>query len=262
MAIHIIQLSADKQTELTVDEYGSGRSFLLLHAGAGPQSMLGFAQRLAGEQAHVYVPSHPGFGGTPRPAWLNNIGDLAKIYVTLIEQLDLHEVTVVGGSIGGWIAAEMALLNSSLISNFVLVDAVGIEVEGQTMVDIFALTVNEIMQFSYYNPAAFQRDPATLTDAEKRGIGANRQALAVYGGQPTKTDSTLARRLGAITTPTLVLWGDSDGIVTPEYGRAYAAAIPNAKFELLTKTGHMPQIETPDQVLSAIRNFVSQPTVG
>ena len=74
MAIHTIQLSADKQTELTVDEYGSGRSFLLLHGGGGPQSMLGFAQRLAGEPTHVYMTTHPGFGGTPRPEWLNNLG--------------------------------------------------------------------------------------------------------------------------------------------------------------------------------------------
>ena len=86
-------------------------------------------------------------------------------------------------------------------------------------------------------------------------MAANRQALAVYGGQPS--DPTLLKRLGAVAAPTLVLWGTSDGIVTPDYGRAYAAAIPTARFELLSKTGHMPQIETPDQVLTAIRNFVN-----
>lgn len=242
----------------TVDEYGSGHPYLLLHGGAGPLSIMGFAQRLAAsEQVHVYVPTHPGFGGTARPDWLNRIGALAESYVALIEQLDLRDVTVVGSSIGGWIAAEMALLHSTRISHFILVDAVGITVEGQPIMDIFPLTLDEVMQFSYYDPAAFRIDPTTFTDIQKRGLAANRQALAVYGGQPSTGDPTLATRLGAVTTPTLVLWGDSDGIVTPDYGRAFAAAIPTAKFELLSKTGHMPHIETPDQVLTAIRNFVT-----
>jgi len=122
----------------------------LLHGGAGPLSIMGFAQRLAAsEQVHVYVPTHPGFGGTARPDWLNRIGALAESYVALIEQLDLRDVTVVGSSIGGWIAAEMALLHSTRISHFILVDAVGITVEGQPIMDIFPLTLDEVMQFSY-----------------------------------------------------------------------------------------------------------------
>ena len=260
MTTHTIALSANKQADITVDEFGSGQPFLLLHGGAGPQSIMGFGQRLAAsEQVHVYVPTHPGFGGTPRPDWLNSIGDLAESYVALIEQLDLRDVTVIGGSIGGWIAAEMAMLSSTRISHFVLIDAVGIEVEGQPVVDIFPLTLDEIMQLSYHNPTAFRIDPSAMTDIQKQSLAANRQALAVYGGKPAKTDPTLAKRLGAVTTPTLVLWGDSDGIATPDYGRAFAAAIPTARFELLSNTGHMPQIETPDQVLTAIRNFVNVP---
>ncbi len=132
MTTYSVALSANKQTDITVEEYGSGRPFLLLHGGAGPQSMMGFAPRLAAsEHAHVYVPTHPGFGGTARPDWLNNIGALAETYIKLVEQLDLRDVTVVGGSIGGWIVAEMALRHSTRISSFILVDAVGIVVEGQ-----------------------------------------------------------------------------------------------------------------------------------
>jgi len=258
MTTYTLTLTGDKQVDMTVNEFGNGHPFLLLHGGAGPQSMLGFAQGLAASgNAHVFVPSHPGFGGTPRPNWLNSIGALAGTYIALIEQLDLRDVTVIGGSIGGWIAAEMALLSSTRISQFVLIDAVGIDVEGQSVVDIFSLTVDEIMQLSYYAPAAFRRDPATLSEAEKQGLAANRQALALYGGQPTTNDPTLAQRLSAVSVPTLVLWGDSDRIVTPDYGRAYAAAIPSSRFELLSRTGHMPQIETPDQVLAAIQNFVN-----
>ena len=258
MTTYSVALSADKQTDITVEEYGSGRPFMLMHGGAGPQSMIGFASRLAAsEHAHVYVPTHPGFGGTARPDWLNNISALAETYVKLIEQLDLRDVAVVGGSIGGWIAAEMALRHSTRISSFIMIDAVGIVVGGQPIVDIFPLTLDEVMQLSYHNPVPFRPDPTKLTDADKRGLAANRQALAVYGGQPSTGDPTLAKRLSAVTTPTLVVWGDSDGIVSPDYGRAFAAAIPNAKFQLLPDAGHMPQIETPDQLLTTIRNFIN-----
>ncbi len=260
MTTHTITLSTDNRIDITVDEYGTGHPFLLLHGGAGSQSVTGLAQQLAtSDHAHTYVPTHPGFGGTTRPDWLNSVRILAETYVALIEQLDLRDVTVIGSSIGGWIAAEMALQASSRIRSFILIDAAGITVEGQPVVDIFPLTMDELAKLSYHNPAAFRIDLAAMPDTQKRIMAANRQALAVYGGQPSMTDPTLRKRLGAITAPTLVLWGDSDGIVTPDYGRAYAAAIPTATFQLLSNTGHLPQIETPDQVLTAIRNFVNVP---
>ncbi|HLY26866.1 MAG TPA: alpha/beta hydrolase [Aggregatilineales bacterium] len=261
MTTHTINLSTNEQVDISVDEFGSGQPFVLLHGGAGAQSVTGYAQRLAASgNAHVFVPIHPGFGGTTRPDWLNSVRLLAQTYVALIEQLDLHDVTVVGSSIGGWIAAEMALCNSTRIGKLILVDAAGVEVEGQSVVDIFPLTLDEVMQRSYHNPAPFRPDPSTMTDAVKRIMAANRQALAVYGGQPSMADPTLLKRLEAISVPTLVLWGDSDRIVTPDYGRAYAAAIPGSRFQVLPKTGHLPQIETPDQFDSAVRNFINVKT--
>jgi len=260
MTTHSITFNPQKQVEISVDEYGSSSPILLLHGGAGPQSVVAFAQRLANEnQAHVYVPTHPGFGGTNRPDWLNSIGALAESYVALVEQLKLNDVTVIGNSIGGWIASEMALRQSAAISRFILVDAVGIAVEGQPVTDIFQLTFDEIAQRSYYNPAAFRIDPSTMTDAQKQVMAGNRQTLAVYGGQ--MTDPTLRARLKAINTPTLVLWGDSDQIVTPEYGRAFAAAIPTATFQLLEHTGHLPHLETPDQVLKIVHEFADKTAV-
>src|SRR5258708_24180350 len=117
MTTHPIPLSVGKQADISVDEYGSGQAFVLLHGGAGPQSMMGFGQRLAAsEHAHVYVPTHPGFGGTTRPDWLNSVGTLAETYVALIEQLDLHDVTVIGGFIWSWLPAEMGLLRCTPIN--------------------------------------------------------------------------------------------------------------------------------------------------
>jgi pimeloyl-ACP methyl ester carboxylesterase len=239
--------------EVTVEERGEGQPFLVLHGGAGPQSMARFSQLLAERGPNlVLTPTHPGFGATPRPEALTSIGGLAALYLELLEDLELDGVTVIGNSIGGWVAAELALLCSPRVSRLVLLDAVGITVAQHPVADVSSLSVPEIMGLSFHDPTPFLVDPAALPDTQKAIMTANGAALAVYAGTPAMTDPTLLARLIGITVPTLVLWGDSDQIVTPDYGRAYAAAIPSAQFHVLPATGHMPQMETPDLVLNAI----------
>jgi pimeloyl-ACP methyl ester carboxylesterase len=241
--------------ELTVEERGNGQPFLVLHGGAGPQSVTALAQLLA-EKDHnlVLTPTHPGFGGTPRPAGLHSVAGLALLYGTLLDDLGLEDVTVIGNSVGGWIAAEMALLDSPRISGIVLLDSVGIDVNGHPVADVSGLSVPEIQAMSFHDPAPFRVDPATISDAQKAVMVTNGAALALYAGSSAMADPTLIGRLADITIPTLVLWGESDQIVEPAYGQAYAAAIHGARFEVLPATGHMPQMETPNLVLDAIWN--------
>jgi pimeloyl-ACP methyl ester carboxylesterase len=133
-----------------------------------------------------------------------------------------------------------------------LLDAVGIELEGHPVADVSGLSVPEIQALSFHDPTPFRVDPATIPDAQKAIMAANATTLAVYAGSPAMADPTLLRRLGGITIPTLVLWGESDQIVGAAYGRAYAAAIEGARFEMLSATGHMPQMESPGLVLQRI----------
>jgi pimeloyl-ACP methyl ester carboxylesterase len=243
--------------EVTVADYGSGRPFLLLHGGAGPQSVAAFAELLAAtHDARVLAAVHPGFGGTPRPETLNSIHALAALYGALLDRLDLADVTVIGNSIGGWITAELALRESPRVSGIVLIDAVGIEVPGHPVADFFSLTMDEVFALSFHNPEKFRIDVATMPPAAQAIAAGNRAAIAAYTGA-SMTDPALAGRLATLEIPVLVLWGDSDGIVDADYGRAYAAAIPRARFQLLTSTGHSPQLETPAQVLHAIWDSAS-----
>jgi pimeloyl-ACP methyl ester carboxylesterase len=239
--------------EVTVEDGGEGQSLLLLHGGAGPQSVGQFAQLLA-EKGHnrVLTPTHPGFGGTPRPDGLHSVAGLAALYAGLLDHLGLDDVTVIGNSVGGWVAAEMALLGSPRISGIVLLDAVGIEVEDHPVADLSGMSVPGIQALSFHDPTPFRVDPATIPEAQKAIMAANGVALAVYAGTPAMADPTLLGRLCGIAIPTLVLWGESDQIVEPPYGQAYAAAIHGAHFEVLPATGHMPQMETPDLVLQTI----------
>jgi L-ascorbate metabolism protein UlaG (beta-lactamase superfamily)/pimeloyl-ACP methyl ester carboxylesterase len=249
--------------EVTVTDYGAGQPFLLLHGGAGPQSVTEFAELLTKtHDARALVPVHPGFGGTHRPDGLTGVAALAQLYNGLIEQLGLDDVTVIGNSIGGWVAAELALLRSPRVSGIVLVDAVGIEVPGHPVADFFSMTMDEVFARAFHNPEPFRVDPASLSPAAQAVAAGNNAAQAAYAGAAgSMSDPGLAGRLATLEAPTLVLWGDSDRMVDPDYGRAYAAAIPMASFRLLTGTGHQPQMETPGLVLHAIWDGVSYAAV-
>ena len=106
-----------------IDERGSGRPILVLHGGGGPQTVSGLAEALS-TRAHVLVPTHPGFAGEPRPEWFDGIDDLALTYLDLLERLDLRDVMVIGSSVGGWIASELAVRDTTRLSSIVLVDAI------------------------------------------------------------------------------------------------------------------------------------------
>jgi pimeloyl-ACP methyl ester carboxylesterase len=252
-----ITLTLDSgDVDVTVDERGQGHPFLLLHGGGGPQTVAGFAGLLAEQRpARVVTPVHPGFGGTTRPDWLADVPTLAQVYVRLLDELGLEDVTVVGNSIGGWIAAELAVLGSDRVSSAVLVNAAGIHVPGHPVADPFTLTPAELSALSFHDPAKFRIDPSTFSDEQRAAAAANQAALQVYSGPHAMADPTLRERLAKVTHPVLVAWGESDQVVDTEYGRAYAAAIPGARFELLPHTGHMPQVETPEQLLPVIWAF-------
>jgi pimeloyl-ACP methyl ester carboxylesterase len=242
------------RVDVVVDDRGEGQPYLLLHGGAGPGSMTRFASLLAERhKVRVITPTHPGFALTKRPDGLKDVRGLAQVYAGLLDRLGVSDVTVIGNSIGGWIAVELALLNSPRIRGIVLVGATGIEVAGHPIRDVSKVTLDELMSFSYHNPKPFRVDPATMTNDQRAIAAANRAVLQVYASQ--MTDPTLAERLSRIAVPALVISGESDRIVDAEYGRAYAAKIPGAKFVLLPGTGHVPQIETPELLLEAIWSY-------
>ncbi len=248
--------------DVTVDLHTSdlhgrqGRPVLLLHGGGGPQTVTPFASLLAEQRpARVFTPVHPGFDGTARPEWLTDVPTLAKAYAQLLEALGLRDVAVVGNSIGGWIAAELAALGSDRIGSVTLVNAVGILVPGHPIADTFSLTPVELSRLSFHDPSKFRFDPTALSEAQRAVMAANRAALQVYSGPHAMADPTLAGRLAKIAHPTLVAWGASDQVVDADYGRAYAHAVPGAQFRLLEGTGHLPQAETPEQLLTEVWEF-------
>ena len=115
--------------DLSVVRKGSGPQILVLHGGDGPVDRFPFADRLA-EKFEIIQPVHPGFAGTPIPEHFDNLQDLIFLYLDLIDHLNLSDAILMGFSMGGWAAAEIAAINTQRFSKLVLVDSVGIKVGG------------------------------------------------------------------------------------------------------------------------------------
>jgi pimeloyl-ACP methyl ester carboxylesterase len=245
---------------LTVHEAGErteGTAVLVLHAGSGPRTIAGFAEALS-QYAYVVTPTHPGFDGTPRPDAFDSVADLATAYLDLLDALELTRVTVIGNSVGGWIAAEMALRdNQQRIGGLVLVNAVGIHARKQEnrVVDVRTLDPLDLSRLSFAD-AAFRPDFSTFTDDQLAAAAANQRTLAVYGGEHFVFDPKLRARLHRVSVPVLVVWGEQDGIAPLGYGRGFAGAFPNSRFAPIPGAGHFPQIEQSAATLAAIADFV------
>jgi pimeloyl-ACP methyl ester carboxylesterase/quercetin dioxygenase-like cupin family protein len=241
-------------------ESGTGQPVLLLHGGAGPFSVTEFATLLSAADYRVIVPVHPGFDGMPRPHELTTIAGLAAVYASLLRELDLTNVCIIGNSIGGWVAAELALAESAAtdcrVSSVVLVDAAGLHIDGAAVPDFFALTLDQIVELSYFNPDAFRINPATLPAERAAAMTANRTALLEYAGT-SMADPSLRERLAGIAIPALVVWGAADRMIPVDHGRAYADGIPGAHLQVINQAGHLPQLETPDELLAAVREFTA-----
>ncbi|MEV6793031.1 alpha/beta hydrolase [Streptomyces sp. NPDC051320] len=205
---------------------------------------------------HTLVPTHPGWNGTARPEEARSIDGIAQAYLRYLQLRGLNDVLVVGSSVGGWIGAEMALRDADgIMTGLVLIDAVGVHVDGESIRDVFALDAREVARYSFHDPERFLVTPAEMAagqDERQRAIMATLNAVA---GRPYMHDPTLLHRLPGVTLPALVLWGASDRIVTPAYGRAYAEALGDARFEQIAEAGHLPHLEQPDAVFTLIDTY-------
>jgi len=259
MTTQTIRLPSD--LTLTVDETGPAdatRTVLVLHGGGGPFTVAPIAAHL-GDDSRVLLPTHPGWNGTPRPEWLSDIPALADVYLRLLAERGLTDVVVIGSSLGGWIAAQMAARDTDgRVGRIVIIDGAGIEVPGEPLVDFVSLSPREQAEHSWHDADRFFVDPATLPAERVAEQRANMRTMGILTSQHGMSDPDLQAELGRIGVPALVLWGESDRVFTPGYGRAYAAQLGNARFELVGGAGHLPQLEQPVATFAAIDGFLAE----
>jgi pimeloyl-ACP methyl ester carboxylesterase len=254
MKMERIQLN---EISLEVLTAGDGPPLLFLHGGDYFAQHRDFLDKLM-RQWRVIVPRHPGFGNSERPDGFRTVHDLAYLYLDLLERTDLGEVTLVGSSFGGWIALEMCVRCLERIDRLVVIDSLGVKFGGREerdIADIYALPGEELLRRNFFDPGRTAPDYARLDDDEAMAVARDRQATALYGWRPYMHNPGLRQWLHRVRVPTLVIWGEDDGIVAPDYGLRLCRSLPDARFETIPRAGHYPQIERPDEVANAIARF-------
>jgi pimeloyl-ACP methyl ester carboxylesterase len=245
--------------ELEVLRRGSGNPLLVLHGFQHIDPRLPVVDLLA-RDVELIAPSHPGFGRSSRPADFGTVYDLVHLYLALLDTLPQRPATLMGLSFGGWLAAEIAVKAGRRIDKLILVDALGIKVsdrETPDIFDVFNAHPDDVVAKSWHDPKAFAPRYDDMEDDELITRSRNWEALARYGFHPYMHNPQLKRWLSTITARTLVLWGASDGVVTPSYGEAYAKLIPGARFERIPNAGHHPEIEQPEALAERVRAFLA-----
>jgi pimeloyl-ACP methyl ester carboxylesterase len=248
-----------RDIELEVVRRGTGRTIVFLHGFHTLDPGAPFLELLS-RGACVLAPSHPGFGTSARPDDFETVYDLVHLYRELIDSLPDDKVTLVGVSFGGWLAAEIAASCPARLDRLVLVSALGIKLsdrETPDILDVFNTHPDVVRRRSWHDPERSAPDFDALSDDALTRHARNWEALCLYGWEPYMYNPRLKRWLGRIARPTLVLWGASDGVVTPAYGRAYAELIPGARFALIDRAGHHPELERPDALADRILDFLN-----
>lgn len=231
--------------EIEYHEGGDGPSLLYLHAGGGFRP-LHPAMPLLTENYRIIAPSHPGFGRSALPNWMTSVDDFAHIYLELMQRLDLRDTLMIGASIGGWIAAEIATKNTSRLSRIVLIGPSGIKVGSRDELDIpdvFAMSPEEFESRLFRDPKKFHPDFTKISEEDLTIVARNRQTMALIAWEPYLHNPKLRHRLQMIDIPTLIVRGEYDGLISKDYASAYANLIPGATFIEISDAGHAPDVE-------------------
>jgi len=238
----------------------AGPPLLVLHDELGYPGWLKWNSTLARDRTLI-IPGHPGFGRTPRLEWISDMRDLASAYARFVREQRLAPIDVIGFSLGGWLAAEMAAADPKLFRKMVLVAPTGVRPPQGEIMDLYNYTVRNYLKAGVSD---WQNNPefATLFGADSLELiemweDARSETSRIAWRPYMYSDSLPYRLAGAASVPTLLIWGAEDKVVPLSAGQAYNAAIPGSKLVVLQGVGHHPEIERPAEFLEQLQNFLS-----
>ncbi len=245
-------------TELYLTKGGSGSPVLVLHGVEGHEGWLEFHDALAAN-ATVYAPASPGYTPTERPEWLTSITHQAVFYHWFIEQQGIGPVDVVGMGMGGWIAAQMAVMCPGNLRKLVLVSPAGIKPEKEEIFDLFIAPWKDVIDMCFCDPGSsseYQR----IYGGEYQEFGGPREAGRTMsirmGFRPFFYDPALPGMLKKVKLPTLLVWGDSDRIIPRECADLYQQAIEGSSLKTIAACGHWAQFEKPRELAQLTADFL------
>ena len=240
---------------------GSGDPVLYLHSATGETWWTDFDESLSNDHFDVIHPAHPGYEGSQGLAEIEDVHDLAFHTLDLLDALGVERTAVVGSSMGGWLAAELAVYAPERVTKLVLVDAAGI---GSPSVDMWAVKPPELADVLFGDQEHWLAQLLQAIDLETAMPPAeilmpllqSMEAGARIGWNPYMQDPRLAGRLHRVRAPTLVVWGERDGFIPRAQGERYVELIAGARLEVIGGCGHLPVLERPDALATLVRTFL------
>jgi pimeloyl-ACP methyl ester carboxylesterase len=244
-----------KGCKIRFRRHGTGPVVLYLHGANGVPKVQPFLFELA-KSFDVIVPEHPGFGESDEPSWLENMQDLVYFYLDLMDQLHLEHVHVIGSSLGGWLAMELALRQPSRFSSLTLIGAAGIRIPEAQPGDIFLWSPEKAAQKTFKNPAlvAWAIDNPLDQDTTLK----NRHTCALLAWAPRLHNPMLAKWLHRLTMPVQLVWGEDDEIMPLPYAHALQKLISQSLLSVYPNCGHLPQVEKSEEFVELVTHFISK----
>lgn len=234
---------------------GSGPPVLVLHHSTGNPGWLPFHEALCAK-ASVIAPDLPGYGQSERPEWAREPRDIAILLHQFCDRMGLDRVAVVGLGLGGFIAAEMASMNSRRFSHIVMIGAPGLQPEEGEILDQMMVDFHEYVEAGFTQPDALVKHFGEEKGRPFRELwDYSREMTARLTWKPYMFSRRLAPLLKEVPTPTLLLYGRGDVVVPPVVGRQYQAAFGNATSELVDG-GHLLEYEDPEGIAKRIHSFI------
>ncbi|MBS0244509.1 MAG: alpha/beta hydrolase [Proteobacteria bacterium] len=245
-------------TEIELLELGNGPPLLFLHGEDYFAQHRPFLDDLA-RTWRVIVPRLAGFGASPLPSSFMKVDDLAYLTLDLLDHLKHSKPLVVGASLGGWVALEVAVRGPDRIGRLALLGSVGVKLGGREdrdFADIFQIPESEVRKLVFADPKSVP-DYAAMSDAELEGMARDRQTATHFAWRPYMHNPTLKTWLHRVSMPTLLVYGAQDGVVARGYPQKLAEALPSASLHVVANAGHYPQIEQPGEVVARLAAFAS-----
>ncbi len=238
---------------------GKGPTALFLHGAGGlPPVWLPFFEKLS-QQFDLIVPEHPGFGASDDPGWIRNVPDLAMYYLDFLDAFDLRGVHLIGNSLGGWTAAEVAVRNCSRLASLTLLSPAGIRVKGVPVGDNFIWGPEEGVRNIYHDQNLAEAILKMVPSDEQAGQQLqNKLSATKFGWEPRWLNPFLEKWLHRISVPAHVVWGADDKLLPPAYARLWGERVPGAQVTIIEACGHLPHVEKADLAAAKVLAFLDR----
>jgi pimeloyl-ACP methyl ester carboxylesterase len=249
----------DGKFSVEMEEYGSGDPLLFLHGAVGLSGFESFLEDL-GKDFHVVAPHLPGFGASTGSEHIDDVIDAALFYHELMDHLKIESAHIVGHSMGGMLAAEIAALDIHRAKKLVLVGSAGFWLDAHPIPDIFAAQLYELGELLFHDPKSPLAQTFTALPTDMEALGAmylertQRLTMASKFLWPIP-DRGLKKRAYRIAAPTLILWGESDKLIAPPYAQEFSRLIKNSRVQIIKEAGHMLPYEQQAAFCKSVREF-------